>query len=922
MAQTTPATAPAATTTLATLLNTPPSYAGDRHALLRLPAMSSGARADNALAAGLDHPLPAEVVAGTGTAVLVAGWCFAPGSRVKSLKLTVNGAEQRVLAHGMSRRDVAAANPEHPESHASGFWGFVLIDAPGTASIGVKATLTGGRTERADLAEIHVIEAPDPVELAPPASGPLIAVAMATYNPDPELLAIQLDSLRAQSHANWVCVISDDCSDDKYYAQLKSAIANDPRFHLSRSSKRLGFYNNFERALTMVPSAADFVALADQDDRWHPDKLEVLLREIGDAALVFSDARLTTASGEVLASTYWSVRRPNHDSPAALLAANSVTGAASLMHRSLLDHALPFPPRQFAHFHDHWLALAASATGQVKFVDRPLYDYVQHGDAVIGHGAANEMPSLASRVEKLRTDPRERIGRWRNHYFADTLRLRQYTEILALRTVGAPSTNLRAMQRLTGAESSLRGLVLTAVAGAREVAGRSLTLGAEVGLFFAYTWRRLASAAKRRGPDSRLHIDARPPANLLPTPGRRDPGDPAVKTLADKIAPLPLAVSESAPVRINVLVPTIDLDHLFGGYIGKFNLALRLARRGARVRIVTVDPVPALPTDWCRRVEGYAGLDGLFDEVEVEFGRESAGIEVSREDRFVASTWWTALIADAACKQLGTSPFLYLIQEYEPFTFPMGSYAALAEGSYRTDHRALFSTELLRDYFRQQRLGVFATSTDEGDSRSVSFQNAITAVEPESAKVLAERRPRKLLFYARPEPHAARNLYELGVLALIEAARRGTFAGDWELDGVGSIDRARQVDLGSGKRLQLRPRAAQQSYAETLRGYDVGLSLMHTPHPSLVPLEMCSAGLVTVTSTFAGKTPARLAELSSNLIAAEPTVDALASALQTAVERAEQVEERVAGAAVAWSRTWDESLSESVLDAVQEAWRA
>ena len=309
MAQTTPATAPAATTTLATLLNTPPSYAGDRHALLRLPAMSSGARADNALAAGLDHPLPAEVVAGTGTAVLVAGWCFAPGSRVKSLKLTVNGAEQRVLAHGMSRRDVAAANPEHPESHASGFWGFVLIDAPGTASIGVKATLTGGRTERADLAEIHVIEAPDPVELAPPASGPLIAVAMATYNPDPELLAIQLDSLRAQSHANWVCVISDDCSDDKYYAQLKSAIANDPRFHLSRSSKRLGFYNNFERALTMVPSAADFVALADQDDRWHPDKLEVLLREIGDAALVFSDARLTTASGEVLASTYWSVRR-------------------------------------------------------------------------------------------------------------------------------------------------------------------------------------------------------------------------------------------------------------------------------------------------------------------------------------------------------------------------------------------------------------------------------------------------------------------------------------------------------------------------------------------------------------------------------------------------------------------------------------
>ncbi len=68
--------------------------------------------------------------------------------------------------------------------------------------------------------------------------------------------------------------------------------------------------------------------------------------------------------------------------------ANSVTGAASLFPRRLLDYALPFPPRQFTHFHDHWVALTARSLGEIAFVDRPLYDYTQHGDAVIGHATA------------------------------------------------------------------------------------------------------------------------------------------------------------------------------------------------------------------------------------------------------------------------------------------------------------------------------------------------------------------------------------------------------------------------------------------------------------------------------------------------------------------------------------------------------
>src|SRR5205807_669948 len=114
---------------------------------------------------------------------------------------------------------------------------------------------------------------------------------------------------------------------------------------------------------------------------------------------------------------------------------------------------------------------------------------------------------------------------------------------------------------------------------------------------------------------------------------------------------------------------------------------------------VTVDPVGPLPPNWKQAVESYSGLDRLFESVEVAFGRGPSPVEVSGEDSFIATTWWTAHIAAAAVQSLGAGRFVYLIQEYEPFTFPMGSYAALAAQSYRFDHYALFSTELLRDYF-------------------------------------------------------------------------------------------------------------------------------------------------------------------------------------------------------------------------------
>src|SRR5205085_2778655 len=102
-------------------------------------------------------------------------------------------------------------------------------------------------------------------------------------------------------------------------------------------------YRNFERALRMAPAEAELLALCDQDDRWYPDKLEVLREALGSALLVYSDQRLVDAAGRMVRESLWDGRRNNHTSLASMLIANSVHGAASLFRREVAELALPFP---------------------------------------------------------------------------------------------------------------------------------------------------------------------------------------------------------------------------------------------------------------------------------------------------------------------------------------------------------------------------------------------------------------------------------------------------------------------------------------------------------------------------------------------------------------------------------------------------
>ena len=204
----------------------------------------------SALEAALDVPLPSEVVTGAGTALFVCGWCHTPLSRVQRLAIEVGGISRDVLAHGMPRIDVLHEQRE-ASAYRSGFWGIARVapvDVEQVLPVELRAELEDGSVGVARLASIRVrpaLEVPDVADRPGDHSGsPRVAICLATCDPKPELLEAQLQSIRAQTHGNWICMVSDDCSSADSFRALQERIGEDERFVVSRAPRRLGVYHN------------------------------------------------------------------------------------------------------------------------------------------------------------------------------------------------------------------------------------------------------------------------------------------------------------------------------------------------------------------------------------------------------------------------------------------------------------------------------------------------------------------------------------------------------------------------------------------------------------------------------------------------------------------------------------------------------
>jgi rhamnosyltransferase len=233
---------------------------------------------------------------------------------------------------------------------------------------------------------------------------PRVLVLLASHNGAPWLRA-QIDSILAQAGVEVDIVVGDDASHDATPALLGAGWPGEARIRYRRWDLSSGSAGaNFRRLFRASDSAGyDFVALADQDDVWHPDKLSRALD-----LLQRHDAQGYSAAVEA----FWPDGRSKtmtqcpRERSADFLFEGAGQGCTFVLSRALFARVRAFcvehaQASESLHYHDWMIYLLARAWGaRWAFDARATLDYRQHAGNEIG--ARGSLGAVQRRLKQIR----------------------------------------------------------------------------------------------------------------------------------------------------------------------------------------------------------------------------------------------------------------------------------------------------------------------------------------------------------------------------------------------------------------------------------------------------------------------------------------------------------------------------------------
>ncbi len=216
-----------------------------------------------------------------------------------------------------------------------------------------------------------------------------ISIALCTYNGE-FFLEEQLNSFLAQTRLPDELIICDDLSTDSTL-QIIEKFSNQAPFQVRSfvHPENIGSTRNFEQAISHCQG--DFIFLADQDDYWLPEKIEMTMQEFEKnkaVGMVFTDAELVNEKLQPLNRklcdlTYQKADR-NEIFFNLLLKKHIVTGATMAFRKEFVEKIMPIPTTIPNLIHDAWISLVIAANAEVKFIDKPLIKYRQHANQQLG----------------------------------------------------------------------------------------------------------------------------------------------------------------------------------------------------------------------------------------------------------------------------------------------------------------------------------------------------------------------------------------------------------------------------------------------------------------------------------------------------------------------------------------------------------
>ena len=178
----------------------------------------------------------------------------------------------------------------------------------------------------------------------------------------------QVDSILSQTYTNIELIIVDDASTDNTVAILDEYSRRDSRVKYFINPQNIGYNKNFEKAISLT--AADYIAISDQDDIWEQHKIATIMSNWPEGSLfVYSlsgdfwgdDFSSRKAAAKIYYSDISDVHKLVFNSP--------VHGHACMFKKELIQDCLPFPTDIF---YDWWISMHAASIGTIGCIPQTL----------------------------------------------------------------------------------------------------------------------------------------------------------------------------------------------------------------------------------------------------------------------------------------------------------------------------------------------------------------------------------------------------------------------------------------------------------------------------------------------------------------------------------------------------------------------
>ncbi len=199
----------------------------------------------------------------------------------------------------------------------------------------------------------------------------MVSVAMATYNGE-RYLRRQIETVFMNLAPEDELVISDDGSTDQTLSIIQSF--DDARIRLF-SGPQKGINANFSNAIAHC--TGDYIFLCDQDDIWHPNKVQRVLETFREqnCLLVEHDAVVADGVGNTIYPSFFDYRKVRSGFMRNIIR-NTYHGCCMAFSAELKSRILPIPNGGF--LHDQWIGLVAERSGKCVFLKELLMEYQRY----------------------------------------------------------------------------------------------------------------------------------------------------------------------------------------------------------------------------------------------------------------------------------------------------------------------------------------------------------------------------------------------------------------------------------------------------------------------------------------------------------------------------------------------------------------